>query len=133
MPKRKIKKQKKMIVIKKPTKFKKINKEKKKVIKKTKKELILIDSATVERVARLALLELTGEEKKKFEKDLNEIISAFMELDRADIRNVEPSFQPFEMKDVVREDDTESSLSQQDALANTRHSEKGFFRGPRAV
>lgn len=92
-----------------------------------------IDSSTTERIAKLARLELTEEEKEKFTKDLNEIISAFREIDIAKIGKIEPSFQPFLIKDVMREDKIENSLSQNDALANTAHKEKGFFKGPRSV
>ncbi|MBI2076251.1 MAG: Asp-tRNA(Asn)/Glu-tRNA(Gln) amidotransferase subunit GatC [Candidatus Aenigmarchaeota archaeon] len=86
----------------------------------------------VRRVAKIARLDLTEAEVKKFSKDLNEILAAFKELDKAKA-NVEPSFQPLEIKDVTREDKPEDVLSQEAALSNTKHKEKGFFKGPRAV
>lgn len=86
----------------------------------------------VRKVAKIARLELSEAEVKKFSKDMNEILAAFKELDKAKA-NVEPSFQPLEIRDIVREDKQEAVLSQSEALANTKHKEKGFFKGPRAV
>jgi aspartyl-tRNA(Asn)/glutamyl-tRNA(Gln) amidotransferase subunit C len=86
----------------------------------------------VRKVAKIAHLDLTEGEVKKFSKDLNDILSAFKDLDKAKA-NVEPSFQPLEIKDVVRDDKPEDVFSQETALANTKHKEKGFFKGPRAV
>ncbi len=97
---------------------------------KTKKEKINID--TVRHVAKLARLELTDSEAKKFSKDLNEILAAFAVLDKAKT-NEKPSFQPLPVKDVMRDDEEEKCLTQQEALANTRHKENGYFKGPRVV
>ena len=84
------------------------------------------------KVAKIARLDLTEAEVKKFSRDMNEILAAFKELDKAKA-NVEPSFQPLEIKDIMRDDNPEAVLSQNEALANTKHKEKGFFKGPRAV
>jgi aspartyl-tRNA(Asn)/glutamyl-tRNA(Gln) amidotransferase subunit C len=90
-----------------------------------------IDEAVVKHVAKLARLDLTEREAKKFEKDLSEIITAFKILD--DAPNAEPSFQPIAMRNILRDDSIEKGLSQEEALHNTKHKEKGFFRGPKAV
>ncbi|MFA4820401.1 MAG: Asp-tRNA(Asn)/Glu-tRNA(Gln) amidotransferase subunit GatC [Candidatus Aenigmatarchaeota archaeon] len=36
------------------------------------------------------------------------------------------------MENVLREDAPEKCLSNEEALKNTKHKEKGFFKGPRA-
>lgn len=86
----------------------------------------------VKHVAAAARLELTEAEIKKFAKDLNNILLAFKDIDKVKAR-AEPSFQPLEIKDVLRNDKTEKCLTQEQALANTKHKESGFFKGPRAV
>ena len=91
-----------------------------------------ISKEVIEHVARIARLSLTPEEKKKFQKDLNDILSAFKDLDRASPK-CKASFQPLEIKDVFRSDEIEQCLTQEKALANTKHKEKGFFKGPKAV
>ena len=90
-----------------------------------------ITEETVECVAKLARIELTAREVKKFEKDLNDILAAFKTLDEAPMS--EPSFQPIKMQNVMREDEPEKCLTNEEALRNTKHKEKGFFKGPKAV
>jgi aspartyl-tRNA(Asn)/glutamyl-tRNA(Gln) amidotransferase subunit C len=93
-----------------------------------------ISIETVKHVAEVARLDLTEAELKKFQKDLNDILSAFRELDEANPgKNIEPSFQPLPVKDITREDVVEKSLSQNNALENTKHKQDGYFKGPRAV
>ncbi len=87
----------------------------------------------VKRVSRIAKLNLTESEIKKYQKDLENILDAFRVLDKAPVSNVEPSFQPMEIRDVTREDIPEACLSNEKALENTKHKEKGFFKGPRVV
>ncbi|MBI5061664.1 MAG: Asp-tRNA(Asn)/Glu-tRNA(Gln) amidotransferase subunit GatC [Candidatus Aenigmarchaeota archaeon] len=91
-----------------------------------------ITADVVLRVAKTARLDLTDAEVKKFQKDLNEILSAFRELDKAKPPE-NASFQPIPMKDVTREDSAEKCLTQDEALANTKHKQDGYFKGPRAV
>ena len=126
-----------------PRKKKKISKVKKAAkprIKIVKKEAISkqtdvrkhIDLPTVLHVARLARLNLTDKEAKKYQKELNEILAAFGEL-RKVRANVKPSFHPMDVKDVLRKDEVEKCYPNEVALANTEHKEKRFFKGPRAV
>ena len=86
----------------------------------------------VRKVAKAARLELTEAEIRKFSKDMNNILLAFKDLDKAKT-DAKPAFQPLEIKDVLRDDTIEKCLSQEEALANTKHKENGFFKGPRAV
>ncbi len=89
----------------------------------------------VDKVAKVARLELTDAEKKKFEKDMKDILAAFGSLDKAKTDGVEPAFQPIETKNALRDDVIEECLSQEDALSNVpkTHKENGFFKGPRVV
>ena len=96
----------------------------------TKKQKISGD--VIEHVARIARLDLTIKEKKKFQRDLNDILDAFKDLDKANPK-CEPSFQPMEIKDVFRNDEIGKCLTHEKALQNTKHKEKGFFKGPKAV
>lgn len=93
----------------------------------------MLTKETVEKVARIARIELKEDEKEKFSKDLGDILSAFKALGKADVSKVEPAFQPVETKDVLRDDIIESSLSQKEALANAGHKENGFFKEPKAI
>lgn len=92
-----------------------------------------IDGAMVRRIARAAHLELAAHEEERFVRELSDILRTFATLDEAPLKGIEPSFQPFDVRDVVEEDKPEQCLAQQEALANTAHTEKGYFKGPRAV
>jgi len=92
-----------------------------------------INRETVEQIARLARLNLTDKEVKQFTKELGEILRAFKTIDRAKVSGVKPSFQPINLVNRTRDDEVEPSLSQDEALANTKNKERGFFKGPRVV
>jgi len=87
----------------------------------------------VKRVARIARLKLSEEEIHKFSRDLESILDAFKDLERVPTKGVKPSFQPIETKNVLRKDKVERSLTQEQALSNTKNKEKGFFKGPKVA
>jgi len=88
-----------------------------------------IDLGMVRRVADAARLSLTDEEMERYEKQLKVILEAFRELDEVDTEGFEPSFHPIELEDILRDD--EVSGWSWDPLANSKHREDGYFRGPR--
>ncbi len=92
-----------------------------------------MDQETVKKVSEVARLNLDEKEVKKFTKDLEGILEAFSELKKVDTDNVEPTFQPVDVKNVLREDKIEDGLSQKEALSNTKNKEDGYFKGPKAV
>ena len=92
-----------------------------------------IDRKLLEHVAEIARLKLTEEEIKKFLPQLKEVLEFFSQLQEVSTDNVKPSFQPVELKNVMREDKEKACLSQDDALSLTEHKKDGYFKGPRAV
>ena len=88
-----------------------------------------IDRGLVERIAKVARLELTEDETDKFTGQLKVILEAFRELDDVDTEGVEPSFHPQELSNVLRED--EATPWSWDPRENTEHSEGRYFKGPR--
>ena len=92
-----------------------------------------INRWVLEHVAELARLRLTEEEIKKFLLQLKEALEFFSKLKEINTDNVKPSFQPVEIKNVMREDKEEKCLSQDSALSLTGHKKDGYFKGPRAV
>ena len=88
-----------------------------------------IDRGLVERIAKVARLELTEDEVEKFTEQLKVILEAFRELDDVDTEGVEPSFHPQELSNVLRED--EAKPWDWDPLGNSRHKERRQFKGPR--
>lgn len=90
-------------------------------------------ASIVEKVAGIARIHLTDSEKKKFEKDMKSILEAFGSLDKAKTDGIEPAFQPIPVKNVLREDEIEPCLTQEEALSNTKHKENEYFKGPKVV
>jgi len=92
-----------------------------------------IDKELIEHIAELARLKLTEAEIKKFLPQLKEILDAFSKLDKVDTKNVKASFQPVELKNMMREDKIKPSLPQEKALSNSKENKDGYFKGPMAV
>jgi aspartyl-tRNA(Asn)/glutamyl-tRNA(Gln) amidotransferase subunit C len=88
-----------------------------------------IDRELVEHVAKVSRLELSDEELEKFTEQLKVILKAFKEMDEVDTEKVEPSFQPIDVKNVLREDSAEQW--DWDSLGNAEHVEGRHFKGPR--
>lgn len=87
----------------------------------------------VKKVAQNARLPLTDEEIEKLIPELTDVLILFSQLDKVDTTGVTPSFQPIEIKNVMRDDNVTTCLSQEDALKNTEHNTNGYFKGPRAI
>jgi aspartyl-tRNA(Asn)/glutamyl-tRNA(Gln) amidotransferase subunit C len=82
----------------------------------------------VTHVAKLANLPLTDEEKKKFEKQLDETLAYIKHLDEVDTEDVQITPQVTRLENVTDEDVIRPSLSQEDALKNAQATYKGFFK-----
>lgn len=96
-----------------------------------KKNFYMIDRNLVEHVARLARIELSDEEKEKFEKELNEILENFRKIDKVYTSKIEPSLHPLPIENVWRSD--KAIKFEWNPLENAKNKEKKYFRGPRIV
>lgn len=82
----------------------------------------------VRKVAKLANLTLTDEETQKFEHQLSSILDYFKKLNEVDTENVEETSQVTGLENVTRKDEASLSLSQDEALANTKSKYNGLFK-----
>lgn len=92
-----------------------------------------IDKELIEKVSKLAKLNLDESEKEKYIKDFKEILNYFAILDKIDVTSVKSSFRPIEEKNILREDKVQKSITQKEALKFTAHKENGFFIGPKTI
>ena len=92
-----------------------------------------VDKELIEHTAELARLKLTDAEIKKFLPQLKEILESFSKLDEVNTNNVKPSFQPVELKNMLREDKIKPCLKQKQALKNSKQNKDGYIKGPMAV
>lgn len=89
---------------------------------------------TIDYLSKLALLDLTDEEKEKFSKQLGDIIAYFKKLNDLDTSNIEPTTHVIkDLKNVFREDKLWESLSNEESLKNAQHTLKGYFKAPRIL
>lgn len=82
----------------------------------------------VTHIAKLANLPLKQEEEIKFEKQLSEILTYVEKLKEVDARDVEITSQVTGLENVTRKDEATSSLTQEQALLNTKSQHNGLFK-----
>jgi aspartyl-tRNA(Asn)/glutamyl-tRNA(Gln) amidotransferase subunit C len=87
----------------------------------------------VEKVALLGRLDLTDEEKRKFTRQLNQIIDYFRKLQEVDTEGVEPMSHPLALENVMRDDEPRPGLQREEILANAPEKRDGKFVVPRIV
>lgn len=92
-----------------------------------------ISKKEVEHVTLLARLELTEEEVNQYTEQLNSILEYAEMLQKLDTDRVTPTAHAVQLFNVLRTDDVQPSLSQQEALSNAPEAEDGYFRVPRIV
>ncbi len=87
----------------------------------------------VEHVARLARLELTGEEKDLFTGQLDAILAYVDKLNELDTESIVPTAHAVHMENAFREDVEEPSIGVENALANAPDRSGSFFRVPKVI
>ncbi len=87
----------------------------------------------IEKVAKIARINLDENEKKEFEKELKEVLKIFSELEEVNTTNVEPAFNVIRIINISRKDEVKPSLRIKDVLKNSKHTEKNYFKGPRII
>lgn len=92
-----------------------------------------VDKKLILRVAKNARLNLSDKEIEAFIPQLQEILDSFEKLDSISVENEKPSFQPIPLENVMRKDETEKCLTQEQALKNTRNKKDGYFMGPKVT
>ena len=95
----------------------------------------ILTIADVERVAALAQLELTDEEKQLFTKQLADILAYAEQVQAIDTSGVPATAHVHAAQRLEREDVPQPSLPVEDALANAPDADReaGLFRVPRVI
>ena len=84
-----------------------------------------VDADEVAHVADLARVDLAEEEREEFTEQFADILEYFEALDEVPEVDSDP-----ELVNVMRADEVNESLSQEEALQNAPETEDGFFKGP---
>lgn len=81
----------------------------------------------VKHVAKLANLPLLSSEEEKYTEQLSGILDYIEQLNEVDTSNTEPTFNVTGLTNVMREDDPQAGLTQEETLSNARKQEDGMF------
>jgi aspartyl-tRNA(Asn)/glutamyl-tRNA(Gln) amidotransferase subunit C len=87
----------------------------------------------VEKVARLARLEVSSAEREAFAKQLSQILTHVETLKRYDTEGIEPTATVLGQVNVCRKDAVRPSLSVEKALANAPERETDGFAVPKII
>ena len=87
----------------------------------------------VRKVADLARLQLSDEEKTLLTEELNRILSYMEKLDELDTRNVEPTSHVVPVSTPFRRDEAEAFPGRDEILALGPDVKDGYFRVPKII
>jgi len=87
----------------------------------------------VERIAALAKLRFSPTEKETFVAQFNEILQHIEKLNELNLSGVAPMQQVIDANNVFREDEVQTSLTADEALANAPARRRDYFSVPKVI
>ena len=94
---------------------------------------MLVDQATVRRIAHLARIAVKDEDVPHLQGELNAILAFVEELNSVDVSDVEPMTSVVPMKMKMRRDEVTDHAGAQAVVANAPLHEDSFFTVPKVV
>jgi aspartyl-tRNA(Asn)/glutamyl-tRNA(Gln) amidotransferase subunit C len=91
------------------------------------------EKLNIDHVARLARLELTREEKERFEQQLGDVLHHITQLSKVDVSGVEPTAHAFPLFNVWQDDVARSGLTVESALRNAPAQRDDMIVVPKVV
>lgn len=101
--------------------------------RRKKDALMMITDETIDYVAKLAKLELSGEAKESAKKDLGNILDYIDTMNELDTTGIEPMSHVFPIKNVFREDIVANEEDRDNLLWNAPDKKDGCFIVPKTV
>lgn len=92
-----------------------------------------IDIKTIEKIAELSRLEITGKEAEEFAKHFTLILGHFKEIEKVRTEGVAPMVTPSEIIEHRREDKSAKTITRDDALKNAPEKSGYLFKVPPVV
>ena len=87
----------------------------------------------IDKIARLARLKHTPEEKRKLLSDLNKVLEYMEIIDEIDIEGIDEMSHITHQQTPFRDDVVKTGLSQKDALSNAPKTQDGLFVVPKII
>jgi len=91
------------------------------------------EDLNIDRIANLARLALTPEEKTKFSAQLADVLTNIEKLKQVDVTGVEPTAHAFPIYNVWADDVAKPGLSVEDALRNAPEKRDNMIVVPKVV
>ncbi len=92
-----------------------------------------IEERDVEKIAELARLEFSHDERVQMTEQLGKIVDYVRQLAEVDTERVEPTAHVFAVTNVDRADTVRPSLDRDRVMANAPDTDGAFFRVPRII
>lgn len=92
-----------------------------------------LDKATVEKLAHLARLEFSENEKEEMLSDLNKMMAFVDKINELDLEGVEPLIYLTDEENVMRKDEVKGQVSKDEALKNAPDKDTDYFRVPKVL
>lgn len=96
-------------------------------------ENMIMDKDTVGRMADIAHMYISEEEKNRISKELSFLLECFDKLNQVDTEGVMPTIHPITDRNILREDVVWESLPIEEVLKNSPDKDNRFFRVPRII
>jgi len=87
----------------------------------------------IEKIAKLARIKLTEEEKVIFGNQLEQVLTYMEQLNRLDTQGIEPTSHAIPIFNVFREDQVRPSMPREEVLGLAPSQEDGHFKVPRII
>ena len=84
-------------------------------------------------VANLARIKLTSDQEDRLGSQLGDILGYVKKLEELDVSNVEPMAHAVPLHNVMRADEVQPSITNEEALANAPKKANGLFIVPKIV
>jgi aspartyl-tRNA(Asn)/glutamyl-tRNA(Gln) amidotransferase subunit C len=92
-----------------------------------------VTSEMIDRIAHLARLKFSEEEKIALTTDLERMIEFVEKLKEVDTTGVEPLLHITDAVNVLREDEVKQTISKKEALLNAPVTDGNFFKVPKVI
>lgn len=92
-----------------------------------------IDKKTVDEIAHLARLEFEDSAKDDIIKDMNRMLTFVDKLNELNTEGIEPLIYMNDDVDVMRDDESTQSITQQEALKNAPKKDSDYFKVPKVI
>ncbi len=93
----------------------------------------IITKDLIDSLSKLAKINLTKEQEEKYAGEFTSVIGYMDEIKNLDVENIAETSRVSDEGNVLRDDEIQPSLSQKQALANSKNTHDGYFLVPQIL